>query len=102
MSELEARLEGLAARGETITYGALAAGLGLRIATLTAALEVLMEEDARMGQPLRAVLCEGRLNRGLPAAGFFAKAAELGRDISDPEAFVATERAALFNRVPQG
>lgn len=92
---LEARLAALAAAGQTITYGALARDLGLRMGDLTTALEALMETDARAGLPLRAALCEGRLSGGLPARGFFDKAAELGYDTGDPAAFVARHRAAL-------
>ena len=32
----------------------------------------LMAEDAAAGRPLLAVVCEGRLNDGMPARGFFA------------------------------
>lgn len=100
MNELIARLEDLAARGQTITYGALARELAMpgpgAIAKLTAKLEALMEEDAARGRPFRAVLCAGRLANGLPAQGFFEKAAELGRyNGSDPDAFCASERAKL-------
>ncbi len=96
MTTLESRLASLAAAGETITYGALARDLGLRIGELTAALETLMEEDARQNRPFRAALCAQRLSPGgLPAPGFFAKAAALGRAIPDPAAFIARERAAL-------
>lgn len=96
MNPLEARLAALAAAGRTVTYGALAAELGLRIGELTDALEALMEADAAAGHPLRAALCEGRLERGLPARGFFLKAADLGFDVSDPTGFVAAQRAGLF------
>ncbi len=96
MSELATRLADLAGRGLTITYGALARDLDWRIAELTAALETLMEDDARAGRPLRAALCEGRLAGGQPAQGFFLKAADLGFDVSDPAAFVADQRARLF------
>lgn len=95
MNELASRLANLARRGETITYGALAQGLGLRVQDLTAALEAMMEDDARAGRPLRAALCEGRLAGGLPARGFFDKAAELGFDVVDPAGFVAQQRQAL-------
>ena len=95
MNRLEARLAELAAAGQTITYGALAREMGWRVQDLTAALETLMEIDAGKGQPLRAALCEGRLSAGMPGRGFFEKAAELGRDLSDPAAFVAQTRAAL-------
>ncbi len=96
MSDLEARLANLACRGATVTYGALARDLGWRIAELTAALEALMDDDARAGRPFRAALCEGRLAGGLPAPGFFLKAAELGFDTTAPAGFVADQRARLF------
>lgn len=96
MSDLETRLADLAGRGATVTYGALARDLGWRIAELTAALEKLMEADARAGHPLRAALCEGRLAGGLPAPGFFLKAAALGFDTTDPAGFAADQRARLF------
>lgn len=94
------RLAALGAAGQTITYGALARDLGLRVAELTARLEALMEEDATNGQPLRACVCEGRLNAGMPAPGFFQKAASLGYDLRDPAAFVASQRAALALTAP--
>lgn len=101
MSDLAARLALLAAQQQTITYGALAKELAIpgpgAIARLTAALESLMDEDAALGQPLRAALCEARLANGTPAAGFFEKAAALGRYRGDdPAAFVVAERQALF------
>ena len=95
---LEARLAALAAAGRTVTYGDLARDMGWRMGELTAALEALMEADTGQGAPLRAALCEGRLAGGMPARGFFDKAAALGIDIGDPEGFVAAQRAALFKR----
>lgn len=99
MSELAAALAGrlarLAAAGETIGYGALAAELGVRLAELTAALEATMEEDAARGEPLRAALCFGRLTGDLPARGFFDKAAALGVEVGDPAGFVAATRERL-------
>ncbi|WP_103333725.1 hypothetical protein [Pseudotabrizicola formosa] len=97
MNDLDHRLASLAAAGQTITYGQLARDLGWRMGQLTAALEALMETDARNGQPLRAALCEARLSAGLPARGFFDKAAELGFAIGDPAAFTAQHRAALYS-----
>jgi hypothetical protein len=95
-ASLETRLAALAAAGETIAYGQLARDLGLRMADLTAALEALMEEDAATGKPLRAALLRQRLSPdGLPAPGFFQKAASLGHDITDPASFVADQRRAL-------
>jgi hypothetical protein len=95
MTPLEDRLAALAAAGQTIPYGVLARDLGLRMADLTAALEELMEADTAAGKPLRAALCEAKLTPGLPARGFFDKAAALGHDISDPAAFVATQLRRL-------
>lgn len=100
MQRLEDYLHGLAQTGQTVTYGACARDLGLRVQDLAAALEILMQDDAGTGRPLRAALCEGRLAVGLPARGFFEKAATLGYDVSNPAAFVADHRARLFN--PQG
>lgn len=94
---LDARLRGLAARGETVTYGALARDLGVRMGDLTAALETTMAEDAAAGRPFRAAVCSGRLSAGLPARGFFEAAAALGRfgPDDDPAAFAQAERTAL-------
>lgn len=91
---LTARLAYLAARGQSASYGALARDLGLRMGELTAALEALMEEDAALGRPFRAVVVNAR-GSALPARGFFDKAAELGRPAMDQAAFVAGERQAL-------
>ncbi len=96
MNELIARLALLAAQGKTITYGALARDLGWRMGDLTAALEALMEQDAAMNAPLRACLCEGKLSRGLPAKGFFDKAAALGYAPLAPAEFVAQQRSAIY------
>jgi hypothetical protein len=97
VTPLEARLAALGASGETTTYGALARDLGLRIGDLTAELETLMETDAAANRPFRAVVCAARLSPDqLPAPGFFAKAAALGRPTSDPAGFVRQERARLI------
>jgi hypothetical protein len=92
---LNYQLVAIAATGGTITYGAMAKRLGCRIGELTGALEAMMEADAAAGQPLRAAVCAGRLNNGMPADGFFIKALELGFDITDRDAFVASQRLAL-------
>jgi hypothetical protein len=93
---LETRLAAIAAAGETITYGALARDIRWRMAELTTALEDLMESDAAAENPLRSTLCEAKFGHGLPARGFFDKAAALGFDVSDPAAFVAAQRRALW------
>lgn len=93
---LEDRLAALAAAGETIAYGTLARDLGLRLGELTAALEALMEEDAALGRPFRAAVMRQRLSPdGLPAPGFFQKAADLGADVADPAGFAADQRRRL-------
>lgn len=93
---LEDKLAALAAAGETITYGALAKDLGLRMADLTAQLEFLMEEDAAKNLPFRAALLRQRISpNGDPAPGFFLKAAELGRSVK-----IDAERRALFAARP--
>lgn len=97
LPRLSAHLDDLARRGLTQTYGAMARDLGCRIGELTAALESLMETDAAACQALRAALCEARLTPGLPAPGFFAKAAELGFDTTDPARFTARQRRALLS-----
>jgi len=96
---LRARLIPLAATGQTITYGGLAREMALpvpAIQTLTAMLEGLMDEDAAAGRPFLAAVCAGRLGDGMPAMGFFEKAAELDAALTaDPAAFVADQRRAL-------
>ena len=82
MTPLEARLAALAASGQTVTYGALARDLGLRIGEVTEQIDALMETDAAKGKPLRAALREGRPAQGLPAQGFFLKCAALGLDLA--------------------
>lgn len=101
-TRLRAVLEDCARAKRLVSYGALAAEIGLvgagRIARLTAMLEALMVEDMQSGQPLRAALAVGRASAGLPARGFFLKAQELGYDVSDPDAFHQAQVTALFLR----
>ena len=77
-----AALNHLAQTRHCITYGALAAQIGLdgpgRIRRLADLLEALMDEDAALGRPLRAALVIGKAAGGLPAHGFFLKAHALG------------------------
>jgi hypothetical protein len=99
MDTLRGRLAALAALGQTISYGDLARELALpspAIQTLAAMLEGLMEEDAAKGRPFLAAVMAGRLGDGLPAVGFFEKAAQLDAAMTaDPAAFVAQQRADL-------
>src|SRR6218665_3875235 len=96
LDALARRLDDLSCAGKTVTYGALARELGLRIGVLTALLEQLMEQDAAAPRPLRAALCEGRFSGGLPARGFLKRGAELGYDVSAPPVFAAGQRIALL------
>ena len=99
MTALEETLATLAAAGETITYGALAQDLGLRMSDLTAQLETLMETDAAQGKPFRAALLRQRLSTDhFPAPGFFQKAIQLGAQIPDPAAFVQDQRHRLYRQ----
>ncbi len=100
IDRLAARLDALAAQGAAMTYGDLARDLEVpgpgSIATLTGALETLMEQDAQAGRPLRAALCRSRLSE-LPAQGFFDHAARLGcYNGEDAQTFVMNMRTALF------
>jgi hypothetical protein len=99
MDRLALRLTELAAAGQTITYGDLARELELpapSIATLTAMLETLMEQDAAAGHPFLAAVMAGKLGDGMPSLGFFEKAAELDAVLtSDPAAFVMNQRISL-------
>ena len=97
LTELETRLEALAQSRQTQSYGSLAKDLGLRMAALTDALEILMEQDARAGRPLRAALVAARHSPGVPAPGFFIKASELGvYDGRDPSDFLENQQKALW------
>lgn len=101
LRKLEAALADCAARHITVTYAQMAARIGLegpgRIAKLTDALETLMEQDAQSRAPLRAALVVGRRAGGLPARGFFMKAAELGLGAGQtPQAFHASQMAGVF------
>ncbi|MGE3772172.1 MAG: hypothetical protein AB7I32_04560 [Gammaproteobacteria bacterium] len=82
-----------------ITYKALAKQLDLRpphsIHRLTTALEITMREDVANGVPMIAALVVSRWRGGVPAPGFFALAATLGRhDGTADEAFHRRELEA--------
>ncbi|MBB3139404.1 hypothetical protein [Halomonas organivorans] len=73
-----------------MTYQQLAEALELTpprtIRRVALALEALMREDAREGRPFLAALVVSRQGEGLPRAGFFELAVELGRFPDDPDA----------------
>lgn len=80
------------ARGRrTISYGELvgrvsAGRISARSAALTRLLgEVCQIEDAERGTMLGSVVV--RADTGIPGEGYFRHASELGRDVSDKEAF---------------
>lgn len=94
-------LQRIAVRGEPITYKALAEALEVeppnRIHQVTEALEWLMREDAANDHPFIAALVISRARGGLPAAGFFDIAKELGRFDGDPSSPDATaSHGAMF------
>jgi len=84
----------IAGQTTPITYQTLARALDLRppntIHQVTAALELLMEEDAAAGRPLIAALVVSKARGGLPAPGFFNAAQRLGRFAGDPSGPEAT------------
>lgn len=79
---LEAELERLRARRETVTYRDLAQSLGMSggqtIHRLTLLLEETMREDHARGRPLRAAVVVSRTSGNLPQRGFFQLLRELG------------------------
>ncbi|MWJ28003.1 hypothetical protein LG290_15710 [Halomonas sediminis] len=89
-----------------VTYQQLAEVLGLSpprtIQRVAMALEALMREDAEQRRPFIAALVISRRGEGLPAAGFFDLAVELGRFPPDPaqhaSAYHAEFRQALAQR----
>lgn len=102
---LRTLLAAQAREGAPISYRQAADRLGLVppgvIGRIGAALEALMVEDAAQGRPLLAAVCISRSGSGLPARGFFDKAAGLGLFTGDPagpeaRAFHARELARLL------
>jgi len=90
----------LMARAAPVTYADAARDLGAEnLHALTQALEMLMEEDARVGRPLLAAMVVSR-TRPLPGRGFFDLARTLGREVSDEGLFHAAELAALGKPAP--
>ena len=82
---LRRALTPLARMGVTIGYAQAAAAFGLAppgaIRRLTDALEALMAEDAEAGRPFLAAVVVSPRRGGLPAPGYFATAAALGRPV---------------------
>ncbi len=80
-----------------LTYQQLATALGLQppgtIQRVATALEALMREDAGKGRAFVAALVVSRRGEGVPAAGFFELAVELGCFPAQPR-----EQAAAYRR----
>lgn len=96
MAELLQRLSDVLDRArqlqQTMTYLQAADAIHIqpphRIHQVTQLLETLLEQDHRLGRPLRTALVISRARAGQPADGFYAKARELGLfDGSEPARF---------------
>lgn len=77
---------------QTMTYLQAADAINVqppyRIHQVTQLLETLLEQDHRLGRPIRTALVISRARVGQPAEGFYAKARELGLfDGSEPARF---------------
>lgn len=90
-----------AREGGTVTYGGLcetisAARFKAYSWRLMALLEeICSEEDAERGIMLASLVV--RADEGIPGRGYFAHAARLGRDVSDPRAFWESEVAKIYS-----
>lgn len=101
---LLAELAAAGSRRETITYRQLIERLALSspaMRGLTDALERLIAQDARARRPLRAALVVSQAGSGLPRAGFFECAVDVGAcpqdlDEAGMRAWHAAELARVF------
>ncbi|WP_203594774.1 hypothetical protein [Wenzhouxiangella limi] len=101
LASIGAVLDQQARRQQTLTYLELADAVAMpgpqRIHRVTRLLEILMQRDATAGRPIRSALAVSRVGQGLPAAGFFDRAARLGLfDGKDPAGFHRRQLEALF------
>jgi NFU1 iron-sulfur cluster scaffold homolog, mitochondrial len=80
---VRAFLEALPPDSPSVGYAQLADALDVspphRVGQVARALEITMGEDAAAGRPFLAALVVGRAGGGLPARGFYDRAAALGR-----------------------
>jgi hypothetical protein len=80
---VRAFLEALPPDSPSVGYAQLADALDVspphRVGQVARALEITMGEDAAAGRPFLAALVLGRARDGLPAPGFYDRAAALGR-----------------------
>ena len=93
MESLRDLLVGIAARGETITYGAVRRELHLE-GDLVPALRDLAESEDDAGRGLLTAVVV-RSDTGLPGAGWFRLAATRDRDVTDAEQAWQRERSLL-------
>lgn len=92
LGRLAAVLEQARVQRRTLTYLQVADALAIdapqRIHKTTRLIEILLNEDARAGRPIRSALAVSRIRNGRPAPGFFDRARRLGLfDGNDPEGF---------------
>lgn len=99
---LRALLEQARRERRTVTYLQAADGLGVepphRIHKLSRLVEILLKQDVEAGRTPLAALVVSRVRGGLPAPGFFDRAARLGIfDGSDPARFHSELLAMLYD-----
>ncbi|HKL51937.1 MAG TPA: hypothetical protein VJ908_12290 [Wenzhouxiangellaceae bacterium] len=99
---LRAVLEQARRENRTVTYLQAADATGIeppqRIHQLARLVEILLKQDVAAGRVPLAALVVSRVRGGLPAPGFFDRAARLGIfDGADPARFHSELLASLFN-----
>jgi len=99
---LRAALEQARRERRTITYLQAADAVGVeppqRIHKLSRLVEILLKQDVNAGKPPLAALVVSRVRGGIPAPGFFDRAARLGIfDGRDPARFHSNLLASLFD-----
>lgn len=104
-TQMRKLLHDFAGLGETVTYQGVASAMGFvppnTIHQVTTVLESLMADDVARNRPMIAAIVVRKGAVGMPARGFFDKAAELGRFEGGPmgdaaEAFYRAEFAAVL------
>ncbi len=105
-AEAKALLRECAAERRTVTYGELCDSLhAIRLFPRSRALlgmlhDVCSEEDAERGVMLASLVVSKAT--GMPGEGYFAFAAQLGRDISDREAYWRSEVERIYSAYAGG